>query len=118
MIFTTFLIDINIYNDFELALDGGLETSEFTDFFGNELENFYSTVEELKEATDAIIVKKKTFAKVDFADEIISFIYSHLIKFERTNKMNGTPMSKNFIENLKGIMNKKFISTTHILTVK
>ena len=28
---------INLYNDFELALDGGLETSEFTDFFENEL---------------------------------------------------------------------------------
>ena len=65
---------INLYNDFELALDGGPETSEFTDFFENELENSHSTVEELKEVIDAIVVKKKTFAKVDFADKIISFI--------------------------------------------
>ena len=72
---------INLYNDFELALDGGPETSEFTDFFENELENSHSTVEELKEVIDAIVVKKKTFAKVDFADKIISFIYSHLTKF-------------------------------------
>ena len=28
---------INLYNDFELTLDGELETSEFTDFFENEL---------------------------------------------------------------------------------
>ena len=83
---------------FELAVDGELETSEFTDFFENELENFYSTVEKLKGAIDAIVVKKKTFAKVDFTDKIISFIYSHLIKFERTNKINGIPTSKIFIE--------------------
>ena len=75
---------INLYNDFELALDCGLETSEFTDFFENELENFYSTVEGLKEAIDAIVVKKKTFAKVDFADKIISFVYSHLNLKEQT----------------------------------
>ena len=98
-----------------MALDGGLETSEFTGFFENELENFYSTVEELKEAIDAIAVKKKTFAKADFADKLINFIYSHLIKFERTKKMNGIPMSKNFIENLKGIMNNKIhIHYSHI----
>ena len=106
---------INLNNDFELALNGGLETSEFTDFFENELESFYSTVEELKEAIDAIVVKRKTFAKVDFADKIISLIYSHLIKFERTNKTNGIPMSKNFVENLKGIMNNKIhIHHSHI----
>ena len=100
---------------FELAVDGELETSEFTDFFENELGNFYSTVEKLKGAIDAIVVKKKTFAKVDFTDKIISFIYSHLIKFERTNKINGIPMSKIFIEKLKGIMdNKIHIHHSHI----
>ena len=65
-------------------LTGGLETLEFTDFFENDRENFYSTVEELKEAIDAIVLKKKTFAKVDFADKIISFVYSHLNLKEQT----------------------------------
>ena len=75
---------INLYNNFELALDGGLETLEFTDFFENDRGNFYSTVEELKGAIDAIVLKKKTFAKVDFADKIISFVYSHLNLKEQT----------------------------------
>ena len=65
-------------------LTGGLETLEFTDFFENDRENFYSTVEELKEAIDAIVLKKKPFAKVDFADKIISFVYSHLNLKEQT----------------------------------
>ena len=55
---------INLSNDFELVLDNGLETSQFTDFFENELENFYSTVEELKEALDTIAVKKKHLLKL------------------------------------------------------
>ena len=88
---------VTLYNDF----DSWFETSEFTDFFENKLENFYPTVEELKEAIDAIVVKKKTFAKVDFADKIISFIYSHLIKFQRPNKMIEISMSKNFIDKFK-----------------
>ena len=67
-----------------LTVDLRHQNSQF--FIENEQEN---PVEELKEAIDAIVivVKKKTFAKVDFADKIISFIYSHLIKFERINKM-------------------------------
>ena len=92
---------VTLYNDFELCLDSWFETSEFTDFFENELENFYPTVEELKEAIDAIVVIKKTFAKVGFADKIISFIYSHLIKFQRPNKMIEIAMSENFIDKFK-----------------
>ena len=34
----------------------------------------------------------------------MSFKYSSLIKFVETDKVKGIPMSKNFIENLKGIM--------------
>ena len=30
-----------------------------------------------------------------------------MIKFPKTNKMNVIPISKNFIENLKGMMNNK-----------
>ena len=67
-----------------LTVDLRHQNSQF--FIENEQEN---PVEELKEAIDAIVivVKKKTFSKVDFADKIISFIYSHIIKFERINKM-------------------------------
>ena len=37
----------------------------------------------------------------------LTFIYSKLIKFESTGKIKGVPMSKNFIDNVKGILNNK-----------
>ena len=57
-----------------------------------------------------LLLKKKKFVKVYFADEIITFIYSSLIKLEETKKVKGISVSKNFIQNIKGIMNNK----THI----
>ena len=38
---------------------------------------------------------------------MINFIYSSLIKFQRTNKINGVPIPKNLINNLKCIINNK-----------
>ena len=38
---------------------------------------------------------------------MINFIHCSLIKFERTNKINRVPISKNLINNLKGIINNK-----------
>ena len=85
--------------------------SEFQDFVQIELDGAYSTIQEIKNKINNIVVKKmfcKT--KTDFADKIINFIYSSLIKFVTADKIKGIPLSKNFIENLKGIMNNK----THI----
>ena len=101
---------IELFTAFESALDGVEETLEFKDFFETELDNVYCTVEELKEDIDNIVVKRNLLVKVDFADKIITFTYSSLIQFEETNKIEGVPMSKNFMKNIEGIMNNK----THI----
>ena len=37
----------------------------------------------------------------------LTFIYSEIIKFESTGKIKGAPLSKNFIDNIKGILNNK-----------
>ena len=64
---------------------------------------------------DNVVVTKKRFAKIDFADKLIGFIYSTLIDFAETDKVKSLPMSKNFIENLKGIMkNKTHTHHSHI----
>ena len=48
-------------------------------------------------------------------DKIISFIYFYFIKFAETDKVKGISMSKNFVDNLKGIMkNKTHIHHSHI----
>ena len=58
---------------------------------------------------------KKRFCKTDSSDKIISLIYSSLIKFAETDKVKGISISKNFVDNLKGIMkNKTHIHHSHI----
>ena len=80
-----------------------------------EFDNLYSTVDELKETIDNVVVTKKRFVKTHFADKIISFINSSLIKFDETDKVKGITMPKNLIDNLKGIMkNRTHIHHSHI----
>ena len=98
---------IELFPAFGNALDGVEETFEFKGFLETVLDNVYSTVEELKEDIENDVIKRKKSVKVDFADEIITFIYSSLIKFEETKKVKGISVSKNFIQNIKGIMNDK-----------
>ena len=43
----------------------------------------------------------------------LTFIYSELIKFQSTGKIKVVPMSKNFIGNIKGILNNK-INSHHL----
>lgn len=77
-----------------------------------DLDTSYPTLPEVKVDMEHIAVanKKRFASKPDLSDKIINFIYLTLFKFAGTKKVKGIPMSKNFIENLKGIMKDK----THI----
>ena len=97
---------IELFPALESDLNGIEETLEFTDFHETELDNVYCTVEVLKEDLDNIVIKRNSFVKADFADKIITSVYSSLIKFEETNKIKSIPKSKSFMKNIKGIMNK------------
>ena len=106
---------VELFPVVESAPEDENTSTEFEDFMLEELDNLYSTAEELKEATDNVVVPKKRFVKTDFADKIISFIYSLLIKFAETDKVKGIPMSKNFIDNLKVIIkNRTHVYHSHI----
>ena len=83
------------------TLEDGDVNTDFEGFMSEELDNLYSTTDELKETIGKVVVAKKRFVKTDFADIIIIFIYSSLIKFAETDKIKGIPMSKNFTDNLK-----------------
>ena len=93
----------------ESALEDDIASMEFENFLSEDLNNLYSTAEELKETIDNVFVPKK-IVKIDFADKIIAFIYSTLIEFAETDKVKGIPNSKNLTGNLKGIMKNE----THI----
>ena len=76
------------------TLEDGDANTDFEGFMSEELDNLYSTTDELKETIGKVVVAKKRFVKTDFADIIIIFIYSSLIKFAETDKIKGIPMSK------------------------
>ena len=53
--------------------------------------------------------------KSTFSEKILKFLYSHLTDFAQTAKVNGVPMSQNFLENLKEIIrNEIFIHDSHV----
>ena len=100
----------------ETALEDVDINSEFENFLSKELDNFYSTIDKLKETIDNVVAAKKRFVKNDFADKIISFIYSSLIRFAETDKVKGISYLKHFSDDLNEIMkNRTRIHFFHIL---
>lgn len=93
---------------FERALDDSDMPDEFRKFLGEDLDDWYLTLSDLKDDLYDIDIpnKKFKFKELLFSDKLIAFIYSLMIKFCRTEKIKGIPLSKKIIENLKGIMNK------------
>ena len=92
-------------------------SEKFKNFLLEDLDDQYPTLGEMKDNIHHIVLQKKPFCanKFDFSDKIISFIYSTLIKFVRSNKVKGVPLSKTFIENLKGIIkNKVHVHHSHV----
>ena len=92
---------------FERALDNEVMSDEFKNFMSEDLKNVSTTLTELKEDIDHIAISKRSFTDIHFLDKMIAFIYSTLVKFCKTNKIKIIPMSKNFRENLKGIMKNR-----------
>ena len=71
---------------------------------------------ELKDDIHHISFPKKKFCtEKTFSEKLLAFLYSSMIKFCRTDKIQGIPLSKNFIDNLRDIMsNKTFIHHFHM----
>lgn len=81
---------------------------EFRKFLGEDLDDWYLTLSDLKDDLYDIDIPNKKFKlkEILFSDKLVAFMYSLVIKFCRTEKIKGIPLSKKIIENLKGIMNK------------
>ena len=108
---------LEFFPEIENAPDTGGMSEEFKNFLLEDFNNQYSTLREIKDDINHIVLPKKLFFenKFDFSDKIICFIYSTLMKFVRTNKVKGVPLSKTFIENLKGIIkNKVHVHHSHV----
>ena len=58
---------------------------------------------------------KRILCQKTFSEKLLVFLYSSMIKFCKTDKVKGIPLSKTFIENLKGIIsNRTYIHHSHI----
>ena len=98
-----------LYPLFEKALYDSDVSDEVRLFLAEELDDCYTTFVELRNDTEHVSLLKKNFStkKTLFSEKLLTFLYLPVIKFHKTNKMKGIPISKNFIKNLKGIMNNK-----------
>ena len=82
------------------------------DFLFEYLDDAYDP-KELRENTENIQVsKKRLFGKrksSPFPNKLIVFLYSKMICFCETDKFNGIPVSRRFVENLLGIKNENYV---------
>ena len=57
---------VDLFPVIESALEDGDTSTEFEDFMSEELDNLYSTIDELKEDINNVAVPKKDFVKLIF----------------------------------------------------
>lgn len=99
------------YPEFEAVLNDGDISDEVCNFQLEDLDDCYLTLVELKDDIHRVQLPKKGFSskKVIFSKNLLAF------GFCKTDKVKGIPLSKNFIDNLKGILNiKTYIHHSHI----
>ena len=97
---------IEYYPLFENAIQEGDMCDEVMNFLLEDLNNCYSTLEELREEIDHISIPKKRFnsKKALFSEKLIAFLYSSMLKFCKTSKVKRIPLSQKFLENIVAIM--------------
>ena len=97
---------MDLYSQFETALQECIICDEIRNFLLEDLGNNYETFEQLGKGIEHIQVPKKPFSskKTLFSEKIISFLYLSMINFCRTDKVKGIPLPKKFTENLQSIM--------------
>ena len=108
---------LEFYPLFEKALDDGDVADEVRNFLVEDLNDCYTTLLELKEDVHHVSLPKKRFdAKINFfSEKLLAFLYSAMTRFCETDKAKGIALSKNFLENLKGIMTcKNHMHHSHI----
>ena len=76
------------------------------DFLLEDLDNCYSTFQDLREKINHISIPKKRFTskKTLFSEKLIAFLYSSMVNFCKTDKVKGIPLSQKLIENVLAIM--------------
>ena len=108
---------IEFYPLFESALQDGKICYEVRDFLLEDLNNCYSTFQDLREEINHISIPKKRFAskKALFSEKLIAFLYSSMVNFCKTDKVKEIILSQKFIENIIAILeNTHCIHHSHV----
>ena len=86
---------LNIFIDFEDALQHGNATEEVMDFIREDLCGAYDTFSSLRQDIEKISLPKRPFSRKQelFHEKMVAFLYSNLIPFCITDKVKGIPMS-------------------------
>ena len=104
---------LELYPLFKNALDEGDVSDEVRTFLAEDLDDCYSTLMELKRRySTRFIPQKEILCQKTFSEKLLVFLYSSMIKFCKTDKVKGIPLSKTFIENLKGIIKQQDLHTS------
>ena len=97
---------IQFYPLFENALQEGELSNKLRNFMLEDLDNNYSSLQDLREEIDHISTPKKRFTskKTLFSEKLLAFFYSSMVNFCKTNKVKGISLSQKFIEYIRATM--------------
>ena len=86
------------------------------DFIREDLCEVYETFNCLREDIKKISLPKKPYAKKKvFKEKLVAFLYSNIIPFCMTDKVQGIPISQKFIANTIGMLdNTRCIHHSHL----
>ena len=109
---------LNIFTDFEDALQYGQPSEEVIDFIRElDLCDTYDNFNSMREDIEKVSLPRKSFPKKQelFRNKMVALLYSNLIPFCMTDKVKGVSISKKFIWNILSIeSNTKCIHHSHI----
>ena len=95
------------YPLFEKAIEDCDICNEVRSVLVEDLNDCYSTLNELREDIYHVSVPKKKCSSKNtlFSEKLIALLYSTMVSFCRTDKVKGIALAKNFIENVRKTLN-------------
>ena len=108
---------LNIFTDFEDAVQDGEPSEEVMNFIREDLCDIYDNFNSLREDVEKVSLPEKPFSRKQelFRNKMVAFLYSNLIPFCVTEKVKGILILKKIIWNIISILpDTKCIHHSHI----
>ena len=101
---------MNIIHYLKKAIEDGEICNEVRRFLAEDLNECYITLKVLREDIYNISLSNKQFSnrKNLFSEKLLAFLYSAMVVFWKTDKVKGIPLSKSFIDNVRGLLSNMY----------